>query len=94
MLTVSFLPVKISLCKMDIRVASIFVIMVALTAAHGDRYVVKKLMKAAPQYKPYSVKSHGMKTEPQQCVFVRVRLVGSSLSLLPLNPEFLLERQE
>ncbi len=44
---------------MDIRVASILLLLVALTAAHGERYVVKKVMKA-PQYQPYSVKSHGM----------------------------------
>jgi len=46
---------------MDIRVASIFLLMVAFAAAHGERYVVKKLVKAAPQYQPYSVKSQGKK---------------------------------
>jgi len=44
---------------MDLRIASIFVLMVALTAAHGERYVVKKMVKAAPQYQPYSIKSQG-----------------------------------
>ncbi|KAK0140543.1 hypothetical protein N1851_022480 [Merluccius polli] len=45
--------------KMDIRIASILLLLVALTAAHGERYVVKKVVKAAPQYQPYSVKSQG-----------------------------------
>ena len=45
--------------KMDLRVASILLLLVALTAAHGERYVVKKVVKAAPQYQPYSVKSQG-----------------------------------
>lgn len=36
--------------------------MVSLAAAHGKGYVVKKMVKAAPQYQPYSVKSHGKKT--------------------------------
>ncbi|KAJ8288643.1 hypothetical protein COCON_G00013020 [Conger conger] len=28
------------------------------TAIHGERYYIKKAVKAAPQYQPYSVKSH------------------------------------
>lgn len=36
--------------------------MVAMCAAHGERYVVKKMVKAAPQYQPYSVKSQGKRT--------------------------------
>lgn len=46
---------------MELRVASILLLMVALVAAHGERYVMKKMVKAAPQYQPYSVKSHGKK---------------------------------
>ncbi|KAG7224089.1 hypothetical protein INR49_019824, partial [Caranx melampygus] len=48
-------------CKMDIRVASILLLMVSMAAAHGERYVVKKLVKAAP-YHP--VKSQGRFTIP------------------------------
>ncbi|TWW71926.1 hypothetical protein D4764_16G0004230 [Takifugu flavidus] len=45
--------------KMDLRVASIVLLMAALAAAHGKGYVVKKVVKAPPQYQPYSVKSQG-----------------------------------
>ena len=55
-----FLLSQLSPLKMVIRVASLILLLVALTAAHGERYVVKKVMKA-PQYQPYSVKSHGKK---------------------------------
>lgn len=58
---------QIGPCKMELRVASILLLMVALVAAHGDRYVMKKMVKAAPQYQPYSVKSHGKK-QPVQTV--------------------------
>lgn len=47
---------------MDLRVASIVLLMAALAAAHGKGYVVKKVVKAPPQYQPYSVKSQGKKT--------------------------------
>lgn len=63
-LTASLFPLQIRSYKMDIRVASILLLIVTLTAAHGERYVVKKVMKAAPQYQPYSVKSHGKRTQP------------------------------
>lgn len=54
--------------------------MVALTAAHGERYVVKKMVKAAPQYQPYSVKSHGKKTQPPALytIFLTMEHVGIS----------------
>lgn len=48
---------------MDVRVACILLLVVASAAAHGKGYVVKKLVKAAPQYQPYSVKSQGKKTQ-------------------------------
>lgn len=47
---------------MELRVAAVVLLMVAMCAAHGERYVVKKMVKAAPQYQPYSVKSQGKKT--------------------------------
>lgn len=42
---------------MDLRVASIVLLMVALAAAHRKGYVVK--MVKGPQYQPYSVKGEG-----------------------------------
>lgn len=50
---------------MDIRVACIVVLMAALVAGHGKSYVVKKVVKAAPQYEPYHVKSQGKKICPK-----------------------------
>lgn len=49
---------------MDLRVASIVLLMAALAAAHGKGYVVKKVVKAPPQYQPYSVKSQGKEAPP------------------------------
>jgi hypothetical protein len=50
---------------MEVRVLSILILLVALTAVHGSgSYVVKKVMKVAPQYQPYSVKSHGKNQHP------------------------------
>lgn len=80
---------------MDVRVASIILLLVALTAAHGERYVVKKMVKAAPQYQPYSVKSHGKKTQPPATpynLFFHNLLFLPTLSSqkLPLKSYFLL----
>lgn len=64
----SFLP-QVGPCKMELRVAAIVLLMVAMCAAHGERYVVKKMVKAAPQYQPYSVKSQGKRTPlPDLCL--------------------------
>ena len=49
---------------MDLRVASIVLLMAALASAYGTGYVVKKVVKAAPQYQPYSVKGQGKRTPP------------------------------
>lgn len=53
-------PPQVGSCKMELRVAAIVLLMVAMAAGHGS-YVVKKMVKA-PQYQPYSVKSQGKKT--------------------------------
>lgn len=55
---------------MELRVAAVVLLMVAMCAAHGERYVVKKMVKAAPQYQPYSVKSQGKKT-PLPALYLR-----------------------
>lgn len=54
-------PPQVGPCKMELRVAAIVLLMVAMAAGHGS-YVVKKMVKAAPQYQPYSVKGQGKKT--------------------------------
>lgn len=54
---------------MDLRVASIVLLMAALAAAHGKGYVVKKVVKAPPQYQPYSVKSQGKKKNKKNKFF-------------------------
>lgn len=63
---------------MDLRVASIVLLMAALAAAHGKGYVVKKVVKPPPQYEPYSVKSQGKKSYPSppfaSCWIVRFHL--------------------
>lgn len=54
-------PPQVGSCKMELRVAAIVLLMVAVAAGHKG-YVVKKMVKAAPQYQPYSVKGQGKKT--------------------------------
>lgn len=44
--------------------------MAALAAAHGKGYVVKKVVKAPPQYQPYSVKSQGKKAPPSSTLCI------------------------
>lgn len=73
----SSLPLQVGSCKMEVRVAAVVLLMVAMCAAHGERYVVKKMVKAAPQYQPYSVKSQGKRAPlPALCLH--------SLSALPV----------
>lgn len=50
--------------------------MVAMCAAHGERYVVKKMVKAAPQYQPYSVKSQGKENTTVCSLSAQSRLVS------------------
>lgn len=49
---------------MDLRVVCVVLLMATLAAAHGKGYVMKKMVKAPPQYQPYSVKSQGKKNYP------------------------------
>lgn len=67
---------------MDLRVASIVLLMAALAAAHGKGYVVKKVVKAPPQYQPYSVKSQGKKAPPSSTLCITLDFLFSLLRSL------------